>query len=257
MAQAFGRFPIGAITLIEADSQVPFGVQYALSIPFILGTIRSGGRMTAIPPPMIHPERVWETFISHVAPQRAKIDRALITEQLRVLSHFAARTSDADFAKSVVPLRPRGDRGLGGMPLPEETVSSGGEIPFDSPRARFPHVFQFTAENPSGAPNAIVLFVDGLVAAAREIGSGYTPGALAAVLQREVAGYPLHVMVWSPEGDPLVRPLQSIASLHLCLRAKQGHFFVHGVRPWTPSFILQPAEEAGPDSAPFALVPVR
>jgi hypothetical protein len=130
-------------------------------------------------------------------------------------------------------------------------------VPFDSPRARFPHLFRFTAENPSGAPNAIVLFVDGLVAAAREIGSGYTPGSLAAVLQREVAGYSLHIMVWSPEGDPLVRPLQAIASLHLCLRAKQGHFFLHGVRPWTPGFILQPSEGNSPDSAPFALVPIR
>jgi hypothetical protein len=258
LANAFGRFPTGAITLIEMDTQVPFGVQYTLSIPFVVATIRAKGRVTAVPPPMIRPERLWENFRSEISPERAAEDRERVPAQLRVLSHFGARSADQVFAQSVVPLRPPGERSVGGPPLMHEAPVSGGEIPWDSPRARFPHLFRFTAENPMDRPNGIVLAVDGLVAAAREIGSGYTPGALAAVLQREVAGYPLHIMVWSPVQDPLVRPLEAIASLHLRLRAKQGHFLLYGVRPWTTSYLLQPAEPTtSPDGPPFELVSIR
>jgi hypothetical protein len=257
IAQAFGRFPTSSVTLIEVDAQVPFEVQYMLAIPFIVSTIRARGRVVAVPPPLIRPDRLWEAFIAGMSEKRVAEVRAFLPEQLRVLSHFGAGATDPDFAKSVVPLRAPGERRMQGPPLPHETPLTAGEIPFDSPKARFPHVFRFTGENPSGAPNAIVLFIDGLVAVAREIGSGYTPGALAAVLQREVAGYPLHIMVWSSEGEPLIRPLEAIAGLHLRLRAKQGHFFLHGIRPWTPNFIIQPAEEDGPEAAPFALVQIR
>ena len=256
LAKAFGRFPTATLTLIETDSQVPFGVQYTLSLPFVTATLRARGRVTAIPPPMVRPDRIWESFVALRRPEGAVEDIKRVGRQLRVLSHFGPGAADPEFAQVVVPLRPPDQRRRLGPPVPQDDPSSA-EIPPDSRRARFPHLFEFTADNPEGTPNAIVLFVDGLLAAAREIGSGYTAGAFTAVLQHEVAGYPLHVLAWSLLGDPLGRPLEGIATIHLRVRAQQGHFFVHGVRPWTTSYILQPPEEHTAQSAPFGLVPIR
>jgi hypothetical protein len=137
---------------------------------------------------------------------------------------------------------------------PDQTEAGGS--PLDSPIPRFPALVQFLNETAGTRFSTEIAFVDGLVAAAREIGSGYTPQSLASVIQHDLLAPKIHVVIVGRDDDPLTRPFPGTAATHVRLVQRQGRYFMRGIRPWTGNFVLMPPGPKDSRLAPYQLAPV-
>ena len=255
-AAAFGRLMGGTLTLIECDRKTSTDVQLSLITPLLFHSILHAGRLVFVPPPTLFPQEIFERAKGYVPPATLEALLPQLPLKLRILSHATTDVPDPTFGGAVFPLR-GSSRQLPIMTTaPESSREYGDGPPLDSPLPRFPGIQEFLHDSSSGRGNLEVVFLAGLVAAAREIQSGYTPEALAAIIQRDLNLPFLHVLMVAPEGEPLIRDLCGLAGTHLRLVSRMGRYLLQGIRPWTENWVLLPADGGSSSDVPFRLVPV-
>lgn len=253
-AAAFGRLPGGGVTFIETDASIPPPIQLALAAPVFTQVFLHEERAVLIPPPTVFPSMIWAYLRATIPPDRLPALIARFHDKVRLLAATADGSNDPDFGQSVLPLREYEADSPFLSTSPDQAESNGS--PLDSPVPRFPTLVQFLNEAPGERFSSEVVFVDGLVAAAREIGSGYTAQALASVIQRDLLAPKVHVVIIGRDDDPLTRPFPGTAAIHIRLVQRQGRYFVRGIRPWTGNFVLLPPASGDSPATPYRLAPV-
>jgi hypothetical protein len=73
-----------------------------------------------------------------------------------------------------------------------------------------------------------------------------TPENFARVAAAYVANIACHQIVIGNIGDPLLEALNDLDSIRLELRARQGCYFLNGVRPFTASFAFTEGDPISP-----------
>lgn len=253
-AAAFGRLPGGGITFVETDASIPPPVQLALATPTFAHVFAHEERAVLIPPPTVFPSMIWSYLRETIDPARLPALVQRFHEKVRLLAATADGTNDPEFGGSVLPLREFEPDSPFLSTSPDQVDGNGSAL--DSQVPRFPTLVQFLNDAPGERFSAEIVFLDGLVAAAREIGSGYTAQSLAAVIQRDLLAPKVHVVVVGREDDPLTRPFPGTAAIHVRLAQRQGRYFVRGIRPWTGNFVLMPPSAGDARSTPYRLAPV-
>jgi hypothetical protein len=97
-----------------------------------------------------------------------------------------------------------------------------------------------------GVPNLIIRTTGGERAVAQALGLGVTPENFAGVAAAYVTTLPTHQIVIGNTGDPLLASLKDLGTVHLQLRARLGRYFLNGLRPFTPRYVIAESEGVGP-----------
>jgi len=214
-ATAFGRLPIGRLTLIERDLSVPIEALILLLRPMAGHVARSGGRVLQILPPTIGPEAVLKTYREVLSP-------AQIQQQVR----FQLSAPESDQTEEIASLL-----------LPSPFVES----PAVSPHV--PEAVRFLREkSPTGAPSLSVVWTSALQAFSAERGTEYGPAAMPGLAISLLSSPPTHTVFVGPTDDSLVASLRTMAATRVSLRSNAGRVFVWGEQPATPKFVLAEAE---------------
>jgi len=79
---------------------------------------------------------------------------------------------------------------------------------------------------------------------------------LALVTLARQSGNAFGMILVSRSGEPFIEPIRSRSALHLLVHSSRGQFFLTGIRPWTPHFVLTRPPVAQEASVPYGLVPV-
>ncbi|HLY76364.1 MAG TPA: gas vesicle protein GvpD P-loop domain-containing protein [Thermoplasmata archaeon] len=134
-AAAFGRLPIGRLTLIERDVSVPVEALILLLRPMAGHVARAGGRVLQILPPTIDPEAILMTYREVLSPEQ-------IQQQIRF--QLSAPTADQP-------------EEIGTLLLPAPMVTPSGSEP------RAPEAVRFLREKSAvGAPNLSIVWISAL-----------------------------------------------------------------------------------------------
>ena len=215
-ANAFGRLPLGGLTLIELDPAVPREVHHLLLAPVIGQVLKLGGRVLLIPPPTLDPE---DSFVG----LRGLIDEERLERQFRILASFPNDTLSSSLKGVYIPpSRVTWTNDGIAVPLPDDPV--------------------FRLERTPGAPNLLVAYFSGLSALARNAGESLTREMLPATTQTVFGNSRAHMIGLGRVGDPYLPEVSAIASLHLRIESRHGRVIVYGERPHTPGFVLTSAE---------------
>jgi KaiC/GvpD/RAD55 family RecA-like ATPase len=224
-AEAFGRLPLGGLTVMELEMEVPARQPYVIVNPMVAQTIDAGGRVLFVPDSSTRPSRIWEGL--HGSVQMRKF-----LEQVRFLvPERHAGEKEAEIERTYLRLSP-----------PEWSDLSdnfGTSAPVD-----------FVREGSSpDQPGLIVVSIQGLTYLTGSRTSGLTPEAAGRVpfgiigAAREA---PIHAIVLVRTKSALLDPLMAAANTRVHIRMRQGRVFVHGSDPWTPSFVLTEGTPASP-----------
>lgn len=229
MAVRFGRLPVTGATLLEADAETPGRLLARLAVPVMASALRSGGRVLFRPPSHVSPQEIW-----------ASLDVV---------------RGEADLARSLRILTSEEAGNLPGIPA-SVLVPLAHDAPLDAHRVleRLESAGFFREALPPTAHSMVVLFVDPPLREPDTAGGPEPFLTLAALARR--SGEVVASLLVARTGDPFIEPVRSRSALHLLLRADRGQFFLSGIRPWTPNFVLarpRPADEA---TIPYDLVPV-
>jgi hypothetical protein len=244
-ARTFGRLPLGGISLIETDPDVPVIMWGLVALSFAAEIFRLGGRFCFVPPPTLLQTRTWVEGLQNFPPQ-------MLVRQFRVLAPVSDTAYPIELRPIFLPLR---DSEHGGFSASLAEGNAQGVAP-NSTQPRFPATTRFVSEHPTKVPNGILVSIDGLVNCARQVGSDYTPESLPTIIQSEVKDQLNHVMVVGRVDDPLSRSLHSSAVLHLRILSRKGRYFIHGVRPTGPNHVITPASSEEGAHGLYSLIPV-
>ncbi|MGD0250757.1 MAG: gas vesicle protein GvpD P-loop domain-containing protein, partial [Thermoplasmata archaeon] len=175
-ANAFGRLPVGRISLLERDISVPVEALNLLVDPIAAHVARQGGRVLHVLPPNLAPEEVLRMYQGFLTNEQ-------IHEQVRFELVTPELSESESFAKLVLPW------------------------PSVSPHAAGPRTseaFQFLRERPpTGSPNLAIIWLTGVRESPEEGVHGHDPATAAEVAMSYVAGGPSHTLFLGPEGDPV------------------------------------------------------
>jgi hypothetical protein len=219
-ASEFGVFEVGTTTVIETDSSVPFPILSLLVEPPVVQTLAAGGRVLIIPPPGMRPDDLYQ-------PYRSIFSAEKLAAQLRIFSSAGVEGMAQDAHGSI-------------LPLPERSAGQGTDPIFHT-------AFDFIREKvPTGTPSLIIRTTGGQRALAQALGLPVTPENFAKVAAAYVANVACHQIVIGNIGDPLLESLNDLGSLRLELRARQGRYFLNGVRPYTSSFAFTEGDHVSP-----------
>ncbi|MFI5413621.1 MAG: RAD55 family ATPase [Candidatus Lutacidiplasmatales archaeon] len=214
-AAAFGRLPVGRLTLIERDLAVPIEALVLLMRPMAGHVARSGGRVLQILPPTIGPEAVMRTYREVLSPEQ-------IQQQVRFQLSAPATVHSEEIEQLL---------------LPAPIVAPAGGDPHAPETARF-----LKERSSTGAPNLSIVWISALRAFSRE-GVEYSPANLPGLAMSYLAGAPAHTVFVGPEDDPMTASLRTMAATRVRLRSNAGRVFVWGEQPATPTFVLAEAEK--------------
>jgi len=218
-AMAFGMFEAGTTTVLETDPEVPNSLTQVLVDPPAVQTLLAGGRVLLIPPPGTRPNDIYQ-------PYRAILSAEKLADQLRIFS-VAGTEGVAEEAQPVMLPLPRGP-GFRTDPI-------------------FHAAFEFIRqEGPANVPNLIVRTTGGERALAQVLGLPVTPENFATIAAAYVANLRSHQIVIGTIGDPLLLSLNDLGSIRLQLRARQGRYFLNGLRPFTPSYVITEGDQVCP-----------
>jgi KaiC/GvpD/RAD55 family RecA-like ATPase len=218
-AAEFGVFDAGTTTVIEADAEVPFPIISLLVEPPIVQTLAAGGRVLLIPPPGTRPDDLY-------LPYRAVLPAETLAAHLRIFSVAGTEGVRAEAHPCI-------------LPLPREPRQGTDPV--------FHVAYEFIREaGPAGVPNLIVRTASGQRALAQQLGLPVSPENFAWLAAAYVANLVSHQIVVGNIGDPLLEALNDLGSLRLQLRARQGRYFLNGVRPFTSSFAVTEGDSVSP-----------
>jgi KaiC/GvpD/RAD55 family RecA-like ATPase len=215
-AENLGRFQFGKLTLIELDADASTAVGDVLTVPAITHTLRRGGRVLLVPHSTETPD---DTF----AALNGAVDRGRFIKNLRM-------------AMPQGPV-PKGREELWRVVLPTPKPDPANpQDPEDSEGLRF------LREGASQeTPALIVVSLEGLSAIASSLGVPLTRELAARLPQAFInttRGRAIHAVVVARAGFAGVDVLRSIASIRVGMEVRQGRVFVHGLVPWTSTFVL-------------------
>lgn len=239
-ARWFGRLLPARCTLLEADSETPESVLWAIVSPMARATLRGGGRVVVRPPPSLSGVEVWEDL------SRAASTGALAS-QLRIASprpHPLPPGSPENVFFGPV------DRLRTFLSEPEATTMSSRDI-------LWREIADFLRyDRPEAGHHLVLAFPDtGLGLEGEASGRAVDPFlSLPSDEERAEAGYGV-VLIMRME-DPNVVRLRARCTTHLLVRTFRGRLFLYGVRPWTPLLIPAPSEASGEGAEPYGLLPV-
>jgi KaiC/GvpD/RAD55 family RecA-like ATPase len=218
-AMAFGMFNVGATTVIETDPEVPHSLTQVLVDPPVVQTLLAGGRVLLIPPPGTRPDDIYQPYHSIVPAEK-------LADQLRIFS-VAGTEGVPEEAQAIMLPMPRGP-GFRSDPI-------------------FHAAFEFIRqEGTPNVPNLIVRTTGGERALAQMVGLPVTPENFATVAAAYVANLHSHQIVIGNIGDSLLVALNDLSSIRLQLRAREGRYFLNGVRPFTPSYVITEGDQLCP-----------
>lgn len=224
-AAAFGRLPIGQLTVIEMDSKLPQYCERMLLNPMAIQVLAQGGKVLYTPPPTVRAEEIYDLVT-------AVIPRKVVKHKLRIFCASARPTDRPEVGEVMFT------RDLGRIELPD--------IPVD------PIAEEFLRGAPSGdRPNLFIDSVPNLHAFARMRAKELTPEILPALMQHFLRMPFVAGVAVGPPVDPALDPLVGLAGLHIRVRERHGRALVYGVRPRTPSFVLTVPPILTPGSPPY------
>jgi hypothetical protein len=211
---------IGTTTVIETDSEVPDTFTHLLLDPVIVQTLRAGGRVLLFPSPGAR-------LVDFYDPLRAMFSDDVLATQLRIAS-IAGNVGMPAGAQQVM------------LALPQS--------PSEGVDPIFSAAFEFMRGEGGrpGVPNLIIRTTGGERAVAQALGLGVTPENFAGVAAAYVTTLPTHQIVIGNTGDPLLASLKDLGTVHLQLRARLGRYFLNGLRPFTPRYVIAESEGVGP-----------
>jgi hypothetical protein len=213
-ATQFGRLPLGHVTLIESDPDVPVEAVRLLLSPIQAQALAGGGRVLVVLPPSLSPADVWDSFRTVLSP-----DAFAANVRISSTGGLASTSDDFELLQKVM------------VPGPSGTGPA--------TSTRMPEAVQFLRERgATGAPNLSTVWLNGLHAETPGGGSPYAPDTLPAIVQQTLAGAGSHLVMIGAPTDPFLVALQEIASTRIALKARSGRVFVYGLRPVTPPLVL-------------------
>jgi KaiC/GvpD/RAD55 family RecA-like ATPase len=230
-ANAFGRLPLGQVTLLELDVGVPRYVPELLLTPMVSNNLVAGGPVLLIPEGRGSPAQLWEQL-------KGKVPRTKFLQYLRFLDFpdpsAPPRTGLGDLQRTLLTVKLPEP----GAPPPENDVEK----------------FLRNGGTP-GVPALAILHVAGLESMVSAMKLPVTPQMMAAFpssIQENMAGQAIHGVIVGRTGSPMFEVLRPVAGLHLRVRSRQGRILLHGILPWTAPFLLTD----GTDDAPYGLLRV-
>ena len=210
-ADAFGRLPVGRLTLLERDLSVPMVALLRLIQPIAGAVARQGGRVLHVLPPNSGVDDVLGSYTD-----------LLSTEQILRQIRFQPSGSAGD-----VPLE------LAGTVFPPPVIEELAVGP------QLPEPVRFLRETGHpGTANLAVVWISALRAFAAKQSVEYGSDTLTGQVLTYLSGAPAHAIFIGPEDDPLVGTLRTIAATRLVLRSRAGRVFISGEQPSTPTFAL-------------------
>ena len=227
---AFGRLPVGELSLLELDPTVPPEASRLLTAGAALPTLLGGGNLLLVVPPDVDLERMVEGF-------RALAPDAELARRVRILSAREPPLVEAPLRPIFIAARDPGQRTTGFIAIRDEASLLMQPV--------FPETSRLLrASSSNGAANLAVVMLEGLESAGVAYGRPYAPETVAGLLRQDVIGAPAHIVVISRSDDPLIPGLRGVANPYLRILERQGRVFIVGVRPWTPAFVLIPRADA-------------
>ncbi len=221
-ASNFGRLPLGGVTLIETDPDIPAESVVLFCAPIFSEVARRGGRALHILPPRGNPEDVYLAYRPVVSPQ----------EFMSMVRIFSATGS-----------APRGPH----QAILEKVLLPGVSATAEGVEPRMPEAVRFLNEGlDAGIPSVSFVFVSGLAHAGVGMAHPYTPENLPAIILRTVESGQVHAVLVGNSADPLLAGLREMARVKIEMHAKHGRVFVYGRSPITPPLVLAAGEEAQP-----------
>jgi len=224
-AEAFGRLPVGHLSLVEVDHGVSAtGLRYVL-LPMVDAVLEDGGRVLLSVPPTVRVDDLWSTIRARLPPQE-------VPRKVRVVVTGPATQLSEEVRPAVLRLP---DPANGESPVYRDTLGflmDGGPAP--------------------DGQNGAFHWHTGLRLLAESAGFEYNVDTAPQIVQQHLADASAHLMIIGQHGDRVFGALGEMAAMHLRLRDRQGRIFVMGVRPRTQSFALGD----GLGSAPYRLIPI-
>lgn len=228
LAEAFGRWPVGKMSALETDEDLPESVVQSFLSPAIRHTLARGGRVLLVPSPALTFDEV-----------RGTVDGGVPAEQL------AGKFRVVDVGGALSPGVAGGPNLLSPSILAPDHVlgPAGASGPMDG-------ITAWLQENGAGeVPGLVVLYISGLeslAAALRVPISAEVAAAVPASIQSTLCGGNVHLVVVGRPDSPLFRPIRSLAAIRVDVRTRLGRVFLYGTKPWTPGFVLAESAGAGP-----------
>jgi hypothetical protein len=221
---AFGRLPMGQLSLVEIEPGVPTeGVRLVL-MPMVDAVLAAGGRILLSIPPTMNVRQFWELFEQRLSTQD-------LIRSVRVMVTGRPANTKED-TKAVF------------LSLPDATTADSNLL-----KESIEFVNQL---NEPDSPNAAFQWHRALKLLAQGAGIEYTPESAPRIAQQFLASNACHLMVLGHDGDPIFSTLGDMAMLYLRFQDRRGRVLVSGIRPRTPAYLLS----YGVEPAPYRLIRV-
>jgi KaiC/GvpD/RAD55 family RecA-like ATPase len=223
---AFGRLPVGGLTLLYIDPELPGDAYRFLTEPMAASAIDLGSRLSFLAPPSLTLRQLWRPWSGVASAEELARNARFLVPAL-----IDGAGIPAPLARSVsVHCASREDPGIGPA----------------SPFLEF-----LRAENPNGTPNLGIASMEGLRDAARLAGVDFGPREVPPLALGALETLPMHLLVFGRAGDPPMEALRDVAGLALRLHARRGAWFLSRLDRPSSTFGLVPEPS---DDVPYALV---
>ncbi len=220
-ADAFGRLPLGRVSLLEADEDVPDRLLQVLFQPTVRFVLANGGRAMVLPSVATSPEEL-----------RLMVDQAAPAEQL------ARNLRLVDLGGRIAAFASEPFAGLAASLVSPSTL-----IPtLSNPDAQGREITEWFRQPVDGAkPGLVLLHESGLESLAATAGVPITPDVAATFLgglQSTLGSSSLHVVMVGGPSALMYRSVRAIAQIRIRLHSRHGRVFLYGQKPWTPGFVM-------------------
>jgi KaiC/GvpD/RAD55 family RecA-like ATPase len=222
LADAFGRIPEGAITLLECAPDVPDDVPRLLFDPAVRHTLEMGGRVSFTPPFTTTPAETWDWIGAFLSP-------AEFLARVRVTG-FGQRTEVDPAVRDAFFLVD-----------PDDTTTGEG-----SSSARVLRQQQeWLAREWPGGPTLAYGWMSVSEAAFAQTGARLRPEMIPLAM-RQVQARRQHVVAVIAQNDPFLPALAALSRIHMRVQTRRSRVLITGVRPWTETLVLGPGDELEP-----------
>jgi DNA polymerase III delta prime subunit len=225
-AHAFGRLPLGRISLFDFDPTLPLSIVRTIFVPMGFFTLNHGGNLVIVPPPGTSPDEILDAY-------KPRFSTETLVRRMRVFASSDQTASDRELEPVLVRIPPPEPNGTA---LREESEAR--------------RLLRASAAGEGAHLSAVSL--DGLRMLAQEAGyERIAPDAFAVRLRDTFEHAPSHGILWGTGSDALFAAMVGVAALQIRVTNRQGCAFVYGIRPRTPPHALA----SRPDGA-YALIPM-
>jgi KaiC/GvpD/RAD55 family RecA-like ATPase len=228
-ADAFGRLPVGGMTLFELQDDVPDYVLQRLITPVKVHVARNGGRVLALPAPALSPDEIW-------GPMEGSRPAGHLAEVFRVL--------DVSGALERAIKGQSKDRQNGLISIKSLPQTAPDRDPEDNEVSRW-----LKSGVVGGQPALVTMYASALEALAATMKMPITPelaAAMPASIRSMLGSTSLHLIAIGRSDALLLRAIRSLATVHIRLVNRQGRVLLYGLKPWTSGFVLTEGANSGP-----------